>query len=560
MAGADRSESQKHASEPAAFEKTVGLTSPHALLDWDDMEFLPPKKKQILDLDANADADADIGTNIDAAVAADSGAEGNKIASGKDVPTEKASVSAKSPTNPANNTSENDRNSTGLDRWKNRDDADDAHKAEDVIEHHAGAETEKSESDQGLFKPKQEELPLRSAGGREAGGEMEGSAFEAADVDAAIPEAANPVPGQKSETAIKQGSESASFRGDGLFHPKGSAPAGEETLGPASKTPYNAEPKKEEPAPKPKRKLFGFFGSKHTDSTVDEKQQDSPKAEPADSDVKKNFSAQPENAAETQAVPPDTQNEPAFMPRKPVETASAPEPVVTKDDWTGTTEAQFDAPEPEGRDYTHDGGVLFHQVHKVVLKRRFGSGEYGPYRFMFWPIWIYDQYVGRRLADFLVHVTDPNGNEIVSCSENDVKELIIKIDGKEFKVFATWNSGVFSSSVTLNGRDDSMFTISEDVRKEEPEGNYSNLYLDQFRLERKGQPKHFVVPFKNNNRGEKNIPIVGYVELNRKRYPLERRDGNTLSYRYSGGERTIRGHWEEGTFKFTVEDANRFTT
>ena len=112
--------------------------------------------------------------------------------------------------------------------------------------------------------------------------------------------------------------------------------------------------------------------------------------------------------------------------------------------------------------------------------------------------------------------------------------------------------------VRLDGRTDSMFQIDDEVNKEEPEDNFSNTYLDQFRLERKGQPKHFIVPFKNNNRGEKNIPIVGYVEVNRKRYPLERRDGNTLSYRYSGGERIIKGHWEEGTFKFTVEDANRF--
>ena len=210
------------------------------------------------------------------------------------------------------------------------------------------------------------------------------------------------------------------------------------------------------------------------------------------------------------------------------------------------------------RDYTHDGGVLFHQVHKVVLKKKFGSDAIGPYRFVFWPIWIYDKFVGTKLADFLVHVTDPEGNEQVSCTEGNMKELIIKIDGKQFKVFATWNSGVFNSMVRLDGRTDSMFQIDDEVNKEEPEDNFSNTYLDQFRLERKGQPKHFIVPFKNNNRGEKNIPIVGYVEVNRKRYPLERRDGNTLSYRYSGGERIIKGHWEEGTFKFTVEDANRF--
>lgn len=246
-----------------------------------------------------------------------------------------------------------------------------------------------------------------------------------------------------------------------------------------------------------------------------------------------------------------------FVPRTPVVQSETSEPVIVKNDWSGKTEAVFEATEPDEKDYTHDGGILFHHVHQVVLQKKFGSNSVGPYRFVFWPIWIYDRYVGRRLADFLVHVTDPNGNERVSCTEGDLKELLIEFDGIQFKAFATWNDGVFESKILLNGRTDSIYKIEDSVHKEEPEHNFSNTYLDQFRLERKGQPKHFIVPFKNNNRGEKNTPIIGYVEVNRKRYPLERRDGNTLSYRYSGGERIIKGHWEDGTFQFSVEDANR---
>ena len=334
---------------------------------------------------------------------------------------------------------------------------------------------------------------------------------------------------EKFESAIKPETQNQDFS-VGLFHPKKTDATPQEP----------AEPAKEQ---KPKRGMFSFL--------MERNRKNQPKEEYAESVH--------DTAAETPGTEDNQmENTGIFQPRKPIEQTTPPEPVVMKDDWSGKTEAQFDAPEPEGRDYTHDGGVLFHQVHKVVLKKKFGSDAIGPYRFVFWPIWIYDKFVGTKLADFLVHVTDPEGNEQVSCTEGNMKELIIKIDGKQFKVFATWNSGVFNSMVRLDGRTDSMFQIDDEVNKEEPEDNFSNTYLDQFRLERKGQPKHFIVPFKNNNRGEKNIPIVGYVEVNRKRYPLERRDGNTLSYRYSGGERIIKGHWEEGTFKFTVEDANRF--
>lgn len=215
-------------------------------------------------------------------------------------------------------------------------------------------------------------------------------------------------------------------------------------------------------------------------------------------------------------------------------------------------------PEDKTASYNHDGGMIFTHIHQVILKKQFGNSSVGPYRFIFWPLRIVEMQSKRTWADFLVHVTDQNGNEMLLCTDGVYKELIVKVDGKEFNVYATWTNGVFESHISPYGKTASIFTIEDEVFKEEPEDAARDSFLDQFRLERKGQPMHFVVPFKNNNRGELNIPIVGCVELGGKRYPLERREENTLRYRYHGNDKIIRGHWEKGLFKFTVEDANRF--
>lgn len=208
--------------------------------------------------------------------------------------------------------------------------------------------------------------------------------------------------------------------------------------------------------------------------------------------------------------------------------------------------------------FIHDGGKVFTHVHTITLKKQFGSSSAGPYRFIFWPLCIVEMQSKKMWADFLVHVTDQNGNEILLCTDGVYKELNVKVDGKEFNVYATWRNGIFESHISPHGKTASIYTIKDEIYKEEPEEAEHDSFLDQFRFERKGQPKHFIVPFKNNNRGELNIPIVGCVELNGKCYPLERRDENTLRYRYHGSDKVIRGHWEKGTFKFSVEDANCF--
>lgn len=241
----------------------------------------------------------------------------------------------------------------------------------------------------------------------------------------------------------------------------------------------------------------------------------------------------------------------------PAKTGNAP--VVTPESDVQTKEeyqAELEAVKIES--YNHDGGKIFTHIHQVVLKKQFGNSSTGPYRFIFWPLRIIEMQSKKTWADFLIHVTDQNGNETVLCTDGAYKELIVKVDGKEFNVYATWTNGVFDSHVSLYGKTASIYTIEEEVYREEPEEDEHDSFLDQFRLERKGQPKHFIVPFKNNNRGELNIPIVGCVELGGKRYPLERREENTLRYRYNGSDKIIRGHWEKGVFQFSVDDANRF--
>lgn len=340
----------------------------------------------------------------------------------------------------------------------------------------------------------------------------------------------------KPETDEENNDRGSLFEDDNLFKPKKEDHNNSTSYESEENKPVKAETENTE-VKKKNKFLSSIFGDKKTSSN---------------NEIKK---INDDTKQETDIIPDESANE--FKPRGPIVNKD-PEPVITKNDWEGKLAPEFDAPAPPENDYSNDGGVLFHHVHTVTLKKRYGSEAAGPYRFVFWPTWIIDKFNGKRFGDFIVHVTDPNGNEITSCTEGDMKELDIKIDGKQFKVFATWDMGVFSSNVALAGKTESIFTINDEVHKEEPD-QFTNKYLDQFRLERKGQPKHFIVPFKNNNRGEKNIPIIGYVEVNRKRYPLERRDGNMLCYKYSGNERMITGHWENGKFVFSVKDSNRFS-
>ena len=69
----------------------------------------------------------------------------------------------------------------------------------------------------------------------------------------------------------------------------------------------------------------------------------------------------------------------------------------------------------------------------------------------------------------------------------------------------------------------------------------------------KGQPAYFIVPLRDKNNGEKNIPIVGTVTDNGVKYILARVNGNTCRYTFNNRVRVITGHWENGTFKINIE-------
>lgn len=258
-----------------------------------------------------------------------------------------------------------------------------------------------------------------------------------------------------------------------------------------------------------------------------------------------------------EANPLTPATEKGFLPRGPLEQPEA-EPVVIGTTCSDMAKKIILSEIEEKRDYSHDGGGLFQHMHRVTLQKMYGSSVSGPYRFVLWPTIFVEKVSGKVFADFLLHVTDPNGNEYVHCTDENCKEISVNVDGREFNVFGTWVNGELETHVTLRGKTASMFTIEDDVHIMMPKEAIDDNFFEQFRLERKGQPKHFIVPFKDNNRGERMIPIIGYVEVNRKKYPLERREGNTLRYKISGnGEKIISGHWEENRFIFTVDAANR---
>lgn len=203
-----------------------------------------------------------------------------------------------------------------------------------------------------------------------------------------------------------------------------------------------------------------------------------------------------------------------------------------------------------------DRYFMISHIHTIILKRSFGAAEIGPYRFIIWPSWIYNRTTGTAFAEILVHVTDPNDKEYIFVTQKRENEINMTIDGKTFKVYGTWNSGIFTSHVSLTGKTASIYQPIEEIKKNVPE-DFSNEFLDQFRLEKKGQPSLFIVPFKCYNGGEEYIPITGFVELNGVKTALPRLPRNELRYTYGGIERVVRGFWKEGVFDFTSDDANR---
>ena len=228
----------------------------------------------------------------------------------------------------------------------------------------------------------------------------------------------------------------------------------------------------------------------------------------------------------------------------------APEPVVLKEEEPKNNITY--KPEEPKRDHSHDSGDLLMHRHIVTLKKRLGSDTIGPYRFTFWPTNVPDS-PERSFAEMLVHVIDDtNKTENLLVFDRNHSKQTMKFDGKEMNVYGIWENGSFESHISLAGQTASMFDLVETIDKSGPE-QPTNAFLSQFRLEKKGQPKHFIVPFSKSNRGEQNIPIVGYAEIKGVRHALKRMEGNTLKYIYDGRTKVITGHFEQGQFVFDVD-------
>lgn len=204
------------------------------------------------------------------------------------------------------------------------------------------------------------------------------------------------------------------------------------------------------------------------------------------------------------------------------------------------------------RDYRNDGGELFMHRKVIRLKKMFGSDEYGPYEFRFWPVNA-PKTLDRKFAEMLILVLDRvNKKEELYMCDAQNPECNIKLDDKDIKMYGIWEDGKFTPYVTLAGKTASIFSKLEKSEENIPD-MVDNIFFEQFRVEKKGQPRHFIVPLESSNGGESNIPIVGYVETpNGVKTLLTRRAGNTLVYKVSGRQKVITGHFEEGKFKIEI--------
>lgn len=215
-------------------------------------------------------------------------------------------------------------------------------------------------------------------------------------------------------------------------------------------------------------------------------------------------------------------------------------------------EPRLSAEEKEIVDYSHDGGELFQHIKNVALKKKLGNDMIGPFRFIFWPTAL-PKTSDQTFAEMIVYVVDSlNHFEGAYICDRSTPEIRIALGPMDFKVYGLWEAGEFESHVSVTGKTASIFDVQEKTEVILP-SEINDFYFDQFRLEKKGQPKLMIVPFKAQNRGEINIPITGYVELNGKKIPLQRMSGNTLKYKYNGRVVTITGHFEHGRFLYLAD-------
>ena len=217
---------------------------------------------------------------------------------------------------------------------------------------------------------------------------------------------------------------------------------------------------------------------------------------------------------------------------------------------TGDADA---APAADAFEFKDDGGEIFKHTHNVKVVLQFNREKVcGTYKVEFWPTWLQVRQNTKTFADCIVRITNEKGEEAIAIIDKNNREWHFKFpnDKYTFKLFGVWEAGLLMTNVVIDN--ESQFAILDEIIKEEPE-KYDINFLKQFRSEEKGQPSYFIVPLRNNNRGERRIPIVGTALDEGTKYILARVNGNTCKYTHNNRERVISGHWEHGKFKINIE-------
>lgn len=209
--------------------------------------------------------------------------------------------------------------------------------------------------------------------------------------------------------------------------------------------------------------------------------------------------------------------------------------------------------EPKVFAYANDYGQIFKHTHNISVTLKYGSNTgVTKYKVEFWPTWVQFGSRSNTYAECLVRISDETGHEKIDMIDRNNKELTYQFPGTEhkFKMVGAWQSGMLSTVVQLVN--DAKYTIKTTVQKDEPEVIDGN-YLNQFKVEAKGQPKYFIVPLRADNRGEERIPIIGIVEEpGHSKFILSRMPNNTCQHTFNNRTRIISGHWENGLFHISI--------
>ena len=203
--------------------------------------------------------------------------------------------------------------------------------------------------------------------------------------------------------------------------------------------------------------------------------------------------------------------------------------------------------------FPDDHGTMFKHTHDIVITMKYNqSAVIGKYKVEFWPTWVQFGMTNQTFAECLVRISDTAGTEEISIIDRRNHEFSYKFPNTDytFKMVGVWNSGMLTTSVSIDN--DSKYLMRDTLTREEPE-KLDGGFLEQFEYVAKGQPKYTILPLRNDNRGEENIPIIGIAEDNNSKILLRRMKGNTCQYTHNNRTRVITGHWENGKFCISID-------